>query len=136
MVAVAGAVRPRFESKFIPEPNTGCWIWLAQTDKHGYGRFFIDGAKTTAQRASWLIYRGTIPDGLEIDHKCKLRCCVNPDHLQPLSKPANLAQRAFAKKDSCPKGHPYSGDNLSITKNGNGKVARRCRICTRERNRV
>ena len=76
----------RFEAKFIPEPNTGCWLWFAHVEKvTGYGAFRInkDPSKRTdgAHRASWKIYRGEIPKGLHVLHKCDVRSCVNPDHL-------------------------------------------------------
>jgi hypothetical protein len=72
----------RFESKFIPEPNSGCWIWLAGSSGTGYGCFhFSSELYMSASRAAWLIYRGHIPDDLYVLHHCDVRLCVNPDHL-------------------------------------------------------
>jgi HNH endonuclease len=74
----------RFEEKFIPEPNSGCWLWLAALNC-GYGVFGLrDGPvmrTRIASRASWMIYRGPIPPGLFVCHKCDVTSCVNPDHL-------------------------------------------------------
>jgi len=71
----------RFENKYIPEPNTGCWIWLACTDIKGYGRIAYLQKNMRAPRVSWLLNKGDVPGGLHILHKCDNKLCVNPDHL-------------------------------------------------------
>jgi hypothetical protein len=72
----------RFEKKFIPEPNSGCWLWTAAAKGDGYGHFALNNGKPIgAHRASWMIYNGDIPDGMHVLHRCDVRCCVNPDHL-------------------------------------------------------
>lgn len=73
-----------FETGCIPEPNSGCWLWEGAADKNGYGcvkalpRHRRD---RRAHRVSWAIYRGDIPSGLCVLHKCDTPACVNPDHL-------------------------------------------------------
>lgn len=81
---------PRFEVKFIPEPNSGCWLWTASADRYEYGRVSIDGKYCGAHRAAWMLLRGPIPKGLHILHKCDVPCCVNPDHLYPGTHSQNM----------------------------------------------
>lgn len=74
----------RFESKYIPEPMSGCWLWTAAVDACGYGQLAMGGTSHFALRAhrvAWTIYRGEIPIGLQVLHKCDNPPCVNPDHL-------------------------------------------------------
>lgn len=69
----------------IPEPNSGCWLWTGTLKKPvrglGYGHFRVSGKTKVAHRVSWEIFRGPIPDGLCVCHKCDVSICVNPDHL-------------------------------------------------------
>jgi hypothetical protein len=75
-------IEQRFEKHFIPEPNSGCWLWCASSDPFGYGRLYGKGETTyKAHRVSWEIYNGPIPEGLFVLHKCDVASCVNPRHL-------------------------------------------------------
>lgn len=123
--------KDRFYEKMIPEPNSGCWLWLAGADQYGYGKFHLNGKKITAQRASYILHVGDIPQGHEIDHLCKNPTCVNPDHLRAVTKSENLSgRRSFnGSLTHCRRGHPLSGSNLRVETNG----ARRCLACVRLR---
>ena len=128
----------RFEAKFIPEPNSGCWIWIAGLRTGtGYGQFRI--SHTDKQRLAHIIsYElqfGKVPDGLQLDHKCRMRCCVNPHHLEPVTCRVNLLRGygwsgIHARKTHCPAGHPYEGSNLR-TIHG----SRSCQMCNKLRAR-
>jgi hypothetical protein len=124
----------RFWEYTIPEPNSGCWLWIGKHDKrNGYGHFFFDGKHITAQRAAWILLRGPIPAGMHIDHLCRNPACVNPEHLEPVTQAVNLSRRVLIKTH-CLKGHALTDDNLMIEV-VNGKTVRRCKICRQKRNR-
>lgn len=78
-------LQERFESKYSPEPNTGCWLWTAATKESGYG---VIGLGTRSQgtikahRLSYMLHKGEIPDGKIVMHLCNNPLCVNPDHLK------------------------------------------------------
>lgn len=83
-----------------PEPMSGCWIWLGTIGKGGYGKITIgkraDGSRrnTVAHLAAFELYKGKLPEGMEIDHKCRVTCCVNPDHLEAVTHVENM-HRSF-----------------------------------------
>ena len=83
-------IRERFMEKMSPEPNSGCWLWLGFIAKNGYGRFGIRRTAHWAHRVAYRLFVGDIPDGLDLDHLCRTRCCVNPEHLQAVSRKENL----------------------------------------------
>ena len=74
-------IQDRFINFFIPEPMTGCWLWIGSCNPAGYGWFGIERKTFLAHRASWLIFRSPIPPGMQVLHKCDNPPCVNPDHL-------------------------------------------------------
>lgn len=126
----------------IPDcrPDLGpCWIWTAALS-YGYGQFWLDGRTQLAHRVAyeWLV--GPIPDGLEPDHLCRVRRCVNSGHLEPVTRRENILRGVgpattiarHRARTHCPQGHPYSGANLYVhPKNGN----RDCRACRRAASR-
>lgn len=69
-----------FES-VIPEPNSGCWLWARDLTESGYGLLPKHHPHRRAHRASWIFYRGPVPSGMSVLHRCDVRCCINPDHL-------------------------------------------------------
>lgn len=121
----------------FPEPNTGCWLWAGALDKDGYGLMRVTKNGTLrSHRVFYQHYIGPIADGLVIDHLCRVRCCVNPSHLEPVTSIENLLRGdtvlAFKRRQTeCKNGHPLSGDNLIIRKSGR----RGCRICMAKLNR-
>ncbi len=139
-------IEDRIQRNSMTEPNSGCWLWLGWLNRDGYGRMKLGSEKggtmrqPMAHRASYEFYKGPIPEGMELDHICSVRCCVNPDHLEIVTSRENTARTCKrnkgdkwkSKKTHCPKGHPYSGDNLQIEIRKSGKPMRRCKICRLE----
>lgn len=74
-------MKERFMDKVSPEPMSGCWLWTRFTHSFGYGCFWMNGKTITSHRASWIIFRGEIPQGMSVLHRCDIPECVNPDHL-------------------------------------------------------
>lgn len=117
-----------------PEPNSGCWLWMGALDSKGYANTQVGSAFVGAHRHAWSLANGPIPRGLEVDHKCRVRCCVNPDHLEPVQHRENMlrgdtiAAKNVAKSE-CPSGHPYDGRNVAVSSRG----YRKCRECNRLR---
>lgn len=102
-------LRERFEAKYIPEPMSGCWLWLASLcPKSQYGQIYNAGRPETAHRVAYRLYRGDIPSGQCVLHHCDNRQCVNPDHLFLGSihdNAVDMAQKGRGPRSS--KGLPY-----------------------------
>ncbi len=113
----------------LPEPNTGCWLWTAGLDNHGYGQLtHRHGHNGKAYRVSYEAFVGSIPKGLTLDHRCRTRCCVNPDHLEPVTLAENKRRgmsfaAIHARKIVCPQGHSLSPES------GNVRIYRTSRVC-------
>jgi hypothetical protein len=121
----ADDARSRLATFFVVDKESGCWTWTGGLDSHGYGNFALAGKSFGAHRISYLLQVGPIPDGLEIDHLCFNRKCINPEHLEPVTHQENSRRRS-ARLTACKWGHEFDEAN---TYRHDGK--RRCRACNR-----
>lgn len=131
----------RFLGNF-EQNSIGCWLWLASPTVQGYGRAWWGNKQIHSHRISYEIYKGPIPKGLQIDHVCRNRLCVNPAHLEAVTQRENLlrgngACAVNARKKYCKKGHEYTPENTYIVnKNDENRKFRRCKTCAKARNKV
>jgi hypothetical protein len=125
----------RFAEK-VALTESGCFEWIASLNNTGYGTFAIGGGRSTvAHRWSYEYHVGPIPDGLHLDHLCRNRRCVNPDHLEPVTISENLLRgigvgQSNTTKTHCPAGHSYTEDNTYYAPS---RLNRMCRTCRRNR---
>lgn len=107
-----------------------CWLWMGRKDKHGYGTVWWENRRQLVHRLVWQMLVGTIPDGLQIDHLCRVRSCTNPDHLDVVTHTTNVRRSPFYAGSHCRKGHLYDVANTYWRGD-----RRECRACKRERRR-
>ena len=123
----------RFEQYCMPEPNSGCWIWIGAIKSNGYGEFHFNRKTVHAHRWYYEHCFGAVPKGLELDHRCRVRCCVNPYHLEPVTRSINRKRGLRDVPQAvCKRGHEFSGHNAMILKDGR----RTCRLCLYQRIRT
>lgn len=127
------------DSRFMSKVDTtaGCWVWRGDLTPDGYGRFWARGKNVAAHRWSYEHFVGPIPEGLQIDHLCCVRRCVNPAHLEAVTCRENLHRgdtlnARNARKTHCKHGHEFTEANTLINSDGE----RVCRACRRRRKAV
>lgn len=123
----------------IYSPSTPCWISEYSTDTQGYAMKRINGKLKGLHRVIFEALHGPVPDGLELDHLCRTRACVNPAHLEPVTHKVNALRGVgvsaiAASKTHCKKGHILGGDNQYHSPSFMNNRA--CKTCIKERNRI
>lgn len=123
--------RERVLAKIRRDPS-GCWVWTGYVGKNGYGQVMMNYKRKLAHRAVYELLVGAIPDGLTLDHKCRNRSCVNPDHLEPVAIQENVSRGIGisannSRKTKCKRGH--SLDTAFPVKCKSGNIGRACREC-------
>lgn len=118
-----------------------CWLWNGTIRGNGYGGFYLSnkGGSMLAHRAAWLLVHGEPPAGLDLDHLCRVRRCVNPHHLEPVTRKENLlrgdgprlAKERTLAKTHCKYGHAFTAENTKWKRG-----AKMCRICFRVADKI
>lgn len=112
----------------------GCWQWTKNLEPYGYGHFSISATPFAAHRFSYWLFKGDVPAGLCLDHLCRNRGCVNPDHLEAVTTRENVLRgigpaAQAARSTECPQGHPYDKRNIRgnrICNRCNAAAVRKC----------
>ena len=134
------SLRENILANCSPEPNSGCWLWLLNTATGGYGRITAGRrSQSLVHRVSYEVFKGPIPEGLTIDHLCKVKSCVNPGHLEAVTQRENWLRTTACQTNSerfklithCPQGHEYTPENTRMDGD-----ARKCITCLRARDRA
>lgn len=127
-------MNPQLIQKFLSKVQQvgNCWMWSGSKTSAGYGQIWT-GRMNYSHRFSYELFVGIIPKGMTLDHLCRNRACVNPDHLEAVSLKENILRgynsaAINSKKTQCPQGHPYSGVN--------NQGSRICQTCHNEKRRV
>lgn len=126
---------PKLEEKYDIDSN-GCWNWNRFVDHNGYGSFRIKGNTRTAHRVIWELLRGKVPEGLVLDHLCRNRKCVNPEHLEVVTQRENCMRGLIGGKTHCKNGHLFDEENTLISQGEKQYTRRNCKSCDRIRKRA
>ena len=134
VVGARGTLAERFEAKVERIPFLTCWVWMGALAGGEYGRIYNCRKLHPAHRVAYELYRGSIPDGLELDHLCRNPWCVNPWHVEPVTHRENMLRGSTVaayntSKTMCPTGHLFNDRNMGLCMNG----SRRCRACDASR---
>lgn len=145
MPPLAQPIAKRILGKFLVDD--GCWEWTASKNPAGYGQISTGRGQPPAKahRVLYELLVGPIPEGLTIDHLCRNRGCVNPSHLEPVTRGENvrrgiggqMARERKAAQTHCHREHEFTPENTYLQHLSSGSVARKCRAChaMRERDR-
>jgi hypothetical protein len=112
-----------------------CWEWRGAKVTDGYGTIYVDGKSEMTHRLAYMVAKGSIPRGYQIDHLCRHRWCVRPSHLEAVTCRENLLRGdttvAKSKRTHCANDHEFSGENIYVKPDGR----RECRVCQQKRRR-
>lgn len=128
-------VMERIMSRIMPIPESGCWIWEGSISD-GYGQISVGKKTRFVHRIMFELTKGPIPPGLVSDHLCRVRCCVNPDHIELVTNRENVGRGVGAtahaiRTNHCKHGHEFTPENTMKRRRG----TKECLMCNRIRNR-
>lgn len=136
--------RPSDKDRFWPkvDKTASCWLWQGALYRSGYGAFRYNGQMRVAHRFAYELLRGEIPDGLTLDHLCRVRACVRPDHLEPVTNRENVLRgvgptATNAAKTHCDNGHELTPESTYVSPptKAHPHGSRHCRTCKAETQR-
>lgn len=116
------------------EITSDCWNWKGLINEKGYGQLWLNGKRYLAHRISFKLFNGELIEGLVIDHKCRNRACVNPDHIRQVTRTINAIENSISLgainkyRTHCKSGHELTGKNLYLYRGH-----RECRACKKRR---
>jgi hypothetical protein len=114
----------------VVEKTATCWVWTGHHDSSGYGSAYTTGRRyVLAHRWAYESVNGPVPRGLELDHLCRVRLCVRPDHLEAVTHLENMRRSSIATRTHCASGHEYTPENTRVHVKANGWSRRYCRTC-------
>ncbi len=137
-MTTAQPIIDRIWMRTMPIPFSGCLVWMGRLDKYGYGTISLGGSRqprSLVHRVAYEIVKGPIPIGMTLDHKCRVRSCWNPEHLEPVTNRVNILRGiSFSainyRKTHCNHGHEFSVENTYLW--GRSRI---CRACVNRRSR-
>lgn len=126
--------KKRLLSKIKIDTKTLCWNWIGYISKNGYGKIAYNQSTYTgfeAHRLSYILFKGKLNSTLQLDHLCRNRSCVNPDHLEEVTKKENIMRGIGIgvrnkAKTHCPQGHEYTPENTRISPANGGRCCNKC----------
>jgi formylmethanofuran dehydrogenase subunit E len=124
-----GTIQQRLYQRSTVDVETGCWNWTGTLSAGKYGSIYYEGRMQKAHRVMWRVRRGEILEGMDLDHLCRNTRCVNPAHLEPVTRSENLRRSPLMGRNShkthCKRGHEFTPDNTRTRPNGH----RTCIAC-------
>lgn len=134
-------IEDRFWAKVNTNGPLGCWLWTGAVGQAGHGIFVpVRGKRIQAHRWLWEVTRGPIPEGMELDHICRVPACVRPAHLEAVTHRENcrrgISPAAInARKTHCQRGHEFTAENTYVTRTGS-RCCRRCQAIYQQKLRA
>jgi len=122
--------------KGVKVNSAGCWLWMRQINRYGYATYRKSKKTLFVHRLTYTLVKGPIPSGLQIDHLCRVRHCVNPAHLEAVTKAENILRSPIsfvainARRTHCQRGHLFDEANTLTGKRSDGRTQRICRKCS------